>query len=67
MKGFVILISKQETYSNLTSVYQIIKLWYAYIDSLFERIFFNTQSIENQDVLRRRTAAPPHRRVTPGP
>jgi len=59
----VTLIGKQETYYNLTSAYQIMKLWHAYIDSSFERVFFNTRSIEDQDPSRRRVAAPPRRRV----
>jgi len=50
MKGVVTLIGKQETYSNLISAYQIIKLWHTYFDSSFERVFFNTRSIKDRDV-----------------
>jgi len=58
-KGVVTLIGKQETYSNLTFAYQIIKFWHAYIDSSFERVFFNPRSIEDQDIasLRHRAVA----------
>jgi len=55
----VTLIGKQETYTNSTFDYQIIKIWHAYFGSYFERVFFNTRS---KIKTRRVAAAPPRRR-----
>jgi len=44
------LIGKQQTYTNFRFDYRIIKFRHAYIDSSFERVFFNIRSIEDQEV-----------------